>query len=781
MLKLRFAASLMALLLTIAWSSPALADDEIPWGEISAYLTTGQAPEILRILEAADPSKLDPAQQAEDALAGTYFALVLGRHDLAAHFAERLDGLALQGPNRYLQLTLGQALAYRREPGEAREHLAKRWREASSELAGYKPNGKEGFLLYPYVLGASFGLWLEQAIESEIVLDSEQLPLLQEIQATARRVALEWAAPEVEIPTLGVYLAYLEAATEAVARLDHGDPLAKSLSLEPDFAKIRELADASPPAAVGQPGEYSNREIADAFLNRVTATYQLRMLERLNEGAAGRTFSDEESVRVRELLNSLKTLVGEGLHIGNLMRYYVVGTETALHSQKTGWEAGILKLLESPPQELSGYPWLEARALVVRSLLRRRAGQLKGAQADSGEALRVYRELARALDAGGLLRLRRAARPAFEARVDACLAASDVENAFQAAWTYLALESQASLPNQGPAALSTQSSAQLAAKLSPDQRFLLYFPEDDRLLIFALDPKGLSWSAIALKRKELSDGVQRIRRALVVRQGAQRLAGTPWDGPAAASRLIDSMPPGRPKEVIIGAPSFLINCPWSYLLASSARFAEQPLSYRVSDLSGRAEATVVLGSMLAMGNPDGSLPAAQTEVESLVTVVPNAVVAVGDKARRSLLSGFSGGTLHLATHGTIDPRLPSASYLLLAGPDHLLASQVEGLNLPVPGTELVVLSACNSGAHALDDTGLRSLSGAFLRSGAKRVVGTLWPVNDEATSVLMLRFYQELATGQTPERALLVAQSALRESEAYSDPNLWAPFTIYSP
>lgn len=769
---------LLFLVLLLPAPDPAVAQEEMPWGELSAYLYTGQAPEVLRLFETLEVSKLEPAQQTEIALAGTYFALTLGRYDLARRFADQLDGKALEGASRYLRITLRQALDYKLDPGASREHLVERWREASAALADYQPDSKDGFLLYPYVLGGSFGLWLEQAIESEILLGGEQAPLLSEIQTLARAVALAWAGPSIEVPTLAVYLAYLEAATETAARLSANDPLLATLTLEPDFAKIRHMAETAPPVAGT---ELSNQEIANAFLDRVTAAYQLRELERMNETAAGRLFDDTESAQMRELMISLKGLVGDGLHIGNLMRYYVVGTETALHSQKTGWEPGILKLLESPPKELAGYPWLQARALVVRSTLRRRAERTPEAQADARQALEIYRQLAGALDAGGLLRLRREARPAFEAMVESSLAASDTESAFQAAWTYLALESQASLPQQGATALPSQSSAQLRARLKAGQRFVLYFPEDQRLVMFALDAKSLAWSSVAIPRRELQDGVLRLRRALGVPRGFQRLAGTPWDGPAAAARLVDAMPAGEPSELILGTPSFLINCPWSYLLASSTRFASQPMPYRVSDLAGRAGEGVSVGAMLALGNPDGSLPAATAEVESLATVVPSATIAVGENATRSLLSKFTGGTLHLATHGTVDPRLPSASFLLLAGPDHLLASQIAELELPADKTELVVLSACSSGVHALDDCGLRSLSGAFLRTGAQRVLGTLWPVNDEATSALMLRFYKELAQGRDPEAALLLAQRALRASEAYTDPNLWAPFTLYAP
>jgi len=68
------------------------------------------------------------------------------------------------------------------------------------------------------------------------------------------------------------------------------------------------------------------------------------------------------------------------------------------------------------------------------------------------------------------------------------------------------------------------------------------------------------------------------------------------------------------------------------------------------------------------------------------------------------------------------------------------------------------------------------LTRAFLHAGAARVVATLWPVEDRATARLMERFYQELARGTEPARALAQGQRALLAERGTASPFYWAGF-----
>ena len=79
--------------------------------------------------------------------------------------------------------------------------------------------------------------------------------------------------------------------------------------------------------------------------------------------------------------------------------------------------------------------------------------------------------------------------------------------------------------------------------------------------------------------------------------------------------------------------------------------------------------------------------------------------------------------------------------------------------------ELVVLSACETAVSRVTTTPDEFLGfpAALLHAGARTVLATLWPVDDEATAVLVGRFYAELSSpGTSPAEALRRAQTWLR-------------------
>ena len=151
--------------------------------------------------------------------------------------------------------------------------------------------------------------------------------------------------------------------------------------------------------------------------------------------------------------------------------------------------------------------------------------------------------------------------------------------------------------------------------------------------------------------------------------------------------------------------------------------------------------------------------------------------------------------LHLATHGgflpdqPLDPEVPLGrlggpgmenpmlrSFLVTAGvnawlqgraiPEEaedgiLTAEDVSGMNLL--GTELVVLSACDTGRGAVKiGEGVLGLRRAFVVAGAQTLVMSLWKVSDLATAILMEKFYTHLLQGHGRAQALRQAQDNLR-------------------
>jgi CHAT domain-containing protein len=83
--------------------------------------------------------------------------------------------------------------------------------------------------------------------------------------------------------------------------------------------------------------------------------------------------------------------------------------------------------------------------------------------------------------------------------------------------------------------------------------------------------------------------------------------------------------------------------------------------------------------------------------------------------------------------------------------------------LPLPGLELAVLSACETGLGLVGGgEGVFGLQRAFHLAGAHNVVASLWRVDDEATAALMAVFYDQLwQQGKPAIEALRTAQLTL--------------------
>jgi CHAT domain-containing protein len=110
----------------------------------------------------------------------------------------------------------------------------------------------------------------------------------------------------------------------------------------------------------------------------------------------------------------------------------------------------------------------------------------------------------------------------------------------------------------------------------------------------------------------------------------------------------------------------------------------------------------------------------------------------------------------------------------------LTALEITGMDLY--GTELVVLSACNTGVGEIKTgEGVFGLRRAFALAGAKNLLMSLWPVSDEITANQMKAFYRNLQT-MSPADALRQAQlDTIKELKAEfgtASPALWAPFIL---
>lgn len=185
------------------------------------------------------------------------------------------------------------------------------------------------------------------------------------------------------------------------------------------------------------------------------------------------------------------------------------------------------------------------------------------------------------------------------------------------------------------------------------------------------------------------------------------------------------------------------------------------------------------------------LPYARIELAALRSkVAPGLAVELSGLAahRDRLAEGALRGVriIHFATHAAVDASDPGASRIVLSRFDHegrprdgsLSLLDVYSLELEA---DLVVLSACRTALGPdIAGEGLISFTRGFMYAGVPSVVVSLWNVDDEATAVLMERFYTLLLEkGLAPGAALREAQLSVRREPRWRRPFHWAAFSLH--
>ncbi|WP_054812743.1 CHAT domain-containing tetratricopeptide repeat protein [Nocardia arizonensis] len=189
--------------------------------------------------------------------------------------------------------------------------------------------------------------------------------------------------------------------------------------------------------------------------------------------------------------------------------------------------------------------------------------------------------------------------------------------------------------------------------------------------------------------------------------------------------------------------------------------------------------------IVAMPETPGAsaLPGAWAEAETVASLVPDTRVLIGAQATRdAVLDAVPRcAIVHLACHGISDWRTPAESGLLLA--DHvdrpLTVTAISRLRLAA--AELAYLSACSTavGNQRLADESVH-ITSAFQLAGFRRVIGTLWPIGDNAAVRIASDIYDHLTRdGRYPPdphrtaQALHLATRRMR-AEYGGMPTAWA-------
>lgn len=291
-----------------------------------------------------------------------------------------------------------------------------------------------------------------------------------------------------------------------------------------------------------------------------------------------------------------------------------------------------------------------------------------------------------------------------------------------------------------------------------------------------------------------------VRRVAVMADGALELV--PF-----ALLPVAGEPLGRRREVV-SVPSASVLAAIRRRAGDGSPAGERPRLailgdpvYEASDprLAAVAGGSAALRPVSTLPAPAPTLPASAPlprldhsglEAERIAALVPadRRLVARGLAARRELvtggaLAGFD--VVHFAAHGLLDRRRPELSALALSRFDDL-GRAVDGdlrlldlyrLRLPA---DLVVLAACRTAlGREVRSEGLIGLGRGFLYAGARRVLVSLWSVDDAATAALMERFYRGLLVeGLPPAAALREAQAEVASHPRWRAPYYWAAFVL---
>ncbi|MEM6435539.1 MAG: CHAT domain-containing tetratricopeptide repeat protein, partial [Cyanobacteria bacterium P01_D01_bin.115] len=214
----------------------------------------------------------------------------------------------------------------------------------------------------------------------------------------------------------------------------------------------------------------------------------------------------------------------------------------------------------------------------------------------------------------------------------------------------------------------------------------------------------------------------------------------------------------------------------------------------------------------------GPLPGTAAEADAIRPLLPNATILTdADATENALKQVQAPRILHIATHGFFlqdverpDPNsrgigvigadsplspptgVPVENPLLRSGlalagfntrssgsEDGVLTA-LEAANLNLFGTQLVVLSACETGLGDIaNGEGVYGLRRAFALAGAETQLMSLWQVSDFGTQSLMARYYEKLTADMGRSEALREVQlEMIEQGGQYSHPYYWAAFIL---
>ena len=176
-------------------------------------------------------------------------------------------------------------------------------------------------------------------------------------------------------------------------------------------------------------------------------------------------------------------------------------------------------------------------------------------------------------------------------------------------------------------------------------------------------------------------------------------------------------------------------------------------------------------TMLLIGNPDGTLPAAEAEakkIAELPELQSGPPLLRSDATLANLGSRLSGASfVHFATHARSNPSYPNFAYLQLADGERLYSIDLGGL--PFSGKH-IFLSACETRlGQVIPGEDIYGIADAFLSDGAASVISTLWRIESDSSALFAQRYYALLIQTHDPATALAMTQREFIAGKQFLD------------
>lgn len=256
-------------------------------------------------------------------------------------------------------------------------------------------------------------------------------------------------------------------------------------------------------------------------------------------------------------------------------------------------------------------------------------------------------------------------------------------------------------------------------------------------------------------------------RAVRYATSLAQFAGTP--PPVTTSR----------EALIVGDPSYAREPPAAAVSASLRSGTGDKLrEMRFTPLpETRGEARGVAQAVQAMGLKSRVLLGAEAQAAALREARAPRILHVASHAF-VLAPSAGAGRQPAPRFGVIMPGLLAGLAVTPGeGADNGLLLAHDMARLDLRGTELVVLSACDTGNGLVDvGEGFAGLRRAVEEAGALATLTSLWPVRSDPTVRLMTEFYRQLAAGRGHAESLRQAKLLLRREGAL--PYDWAGFVL---